>query len=66
MNISYAKQDGTHETLLDAGRFVRDMQHRRGILIGRVEEIALRMRFMASTTATSWGRRWPARRTAST
>ena len=57
---------GTHETLLDAGNFVRDVQHRQGLRIGCIEEIALHMRFIGVETATSWGRRWPDRRTAST
>ncbi|SRR6266498_1697430 len=37
---------GTHETLLEAARFVRDVQHRQGIRICCVEEIAMNMRFI--------------------
>ncbi|WP_305788010.1 glucose-1-phosphate thymidylyltransferase RfbA [Symbioplanes lichenis] len=37
---------GTHESLLDAGRFVRDIQHRQGISLGCVEEIAMYMGFI--------------------
>jgi glucose-1-phosphate thymidylyltransferase len=39
---------GTHETLLEAGRFVRDVQHRQGIRIGCIEEVALNMRFISA------------------
>jgi glucose-1-phosphate thymidylyltransferase len=34
---------GTHETLLEAGCFVRDIHRRQGARIGCVEEIALYM-----------------------
>ncbi|MFH9070586.1 glucose-1-phosphate thymidylyltransferase RfbA [Streptomyces alboflavus] len=37
---------GTHESLLDAGRFVRDAQHRQGTRIGCVEEVAMYMGFI--------------------
>ncbi|MFJ9412530.1 glucose-1-phosphate thymidylyltransferase RfbA [Streptomyces sp. NPDC101227] len=37
---------GTHESLLDAGRFVRDIQHHQGISLGCVEEIAMYMGFI--------------------
>ncbi|MFB7507862.1 glucose-1-phosphate thymidylyltransferase RfbA [Streptomyces broussonetiae] len=37
---------GTHESLLDAGRFVRDIQHRQGICLGCIEEIAMYMGFI--------------------
>jgi glucose-1-phosphate thymidylyltransferase len=37
---------GTHETLLEAAQFVRDMQHRQGIRICCVEEIAMNMKFI--------------------
>ena len=39
---------GTHESLLDAGRFVRDMQHHQGTSIGCVEEIAMLMDFISA------------------
>ncbi|MFJ2263444.1 glucose-1-phosphate thymidylyltransferase RfbA [Streptomyces sp. NPDC087844] len=39
---------GTHETLLDAGRFVRDVQHRQGTRLGCVEEIAMYMGLIGS------------------
>ncbi|MET9862296.1 glucose-1-phosphate thymidylyltransferase RfbA [Streptomyces smyrnaeus] len=37
---------GTHETLLDAARFVRDVQHRQGTRLGCIEEIAMYMGFI--------------------
>ncbi|MFB7631293.1 sugar nucleotidyltransferase [Streptomyces sp. NPDC056149] len=37
---------GTHESLLAAGRFVRDVQHHQGTRLGCVEEVALRMGFI--------------------
>lgn len=33
---------GTHETLLEAAQFVQVIQHRQGLMIGCLEEIALR------------------------
>ncbi|MET7765565.1 glucose-1-phosphate thymidylyltransferase RfbA [Streptomyces sp. NPDC005393] len=39
---------GTHESLLDAGRFVRDIQHHQGISLGCVEEIAMYMGFIGA------------------
>ena len=37
---------GTHELLLDAGEFVRSIQHRQGLLIGCPEEIAYQKKFI--------------------
>jgi glucose-1-phosphate thymidylyltransferase len=37
---------GTHESLLEAGLFVRDVQRRQGTRIGCVEEIAMHMGFI--------------------
>ncbi|UFQ18659.1 MULTISPECIES: glucose-1-phosphate thymidylyltransferase RfbA [Streptomyces] len=37
---------GTHESLLDAGRFVRTIQHHQGTRIGCIEEIAMYMGFI--------------------
>ncbi|MEV0221381.1 glucose-1-phosphate thymidylyltransferase RfbA [Streptomyces sp. NPDC050704] len=39
---------GTHESLLDAGHFVRDVQRRQGVRIGCVEEIAMYMNFISA------------------
>ncbi|MEV0321989.1 glucose-1-phosphate thymidylyltransferase RfbA [Streptomyces sp. NPDC050658] len=38
---------GTHESLLDAGRFVRTIQHHQATRIGCVEEIAMYMGFIS-------------------
>ncbi|MDN3355693.1 glucose-1-phosphate thymidylyltransferase RfbA [Actinomadura sp. DC4] len=38
---------GTHESLLEAGLFVRDVQRRQGTRIGCVEEIAMHMGFIS-------------------
>jgi glucose-1-phosphate thymidylyltransferase len=37
---------GTHDSLLDAGDFVRSIQHRQGLLIGCLEEIAFEKGFI--------------------
>jgi len=37
---------GTHDSLLDAGEFVRSIQHRQGLLIGCPEEIAYQKKFI--------------------
>ncbi|OEV02645.1 glucose-1-phosphate thymidylyltransferase RfbA [Streptomyces oceani] len=46
---------GTHETLLDAGRFVRDVQHRQGTRLGCVEEIAMYMGFIGTDDCYALG-----------
>jgi glucose-1-phosphate thymidylyltransferase len=38
---------GTHDSLLDAGEFVRSIQHRQGLLIGCPEEIAWQKKFIS-------------------
>ena len=38
---------GTHDSLLDAGEFVRSIQHRQGLLIGCPEEIAYQKKFIS-------------------
>ncbi len=48
---------GTHEALLDAGRFVRDMQHHQGIRLGCVEEIAMYMGFITAEACYELGSR---------
>jgi glucose-1-phosphate thymidylyltransferase len=37
---------GTHDSLMDAGEFVRSMQHRQGLLIGCPEEVAWQKKFI--------------------
>jgi glucose-1-phosphate thymidylyltransferase len=46
---------GTHETLLDAGRFVRDMQHHQGIRLGCIEEVAMYMGFISADACYALG-----------
>ncbi len=41
---------GTHESLLDAGQFVQVLEHRQGVRIACVEEIALRKGFIDAQT----------------
>ncbi|MER7794086.1 glucose-1-phosphate thymidylyltransferase RfbA [Streptomyces sp. NPDC097640] len=48
---------GSHETLLDAGRFVRDLQHRQGTRLGCVEEIAMYMGFIGADECHALGSR---------
>jgi glucose-1-phosphate thymidylyltransferase len=38
---------GTHDSLMDAGEFVRSIQHRQGLLIGCPEEIAYQKKFIS-------------------
>ncbi|MFD7052737.1 glucose-1-phosphate thymidylyltransferase RfbA [Streptomyces mirabilis] len=46
---------GTHESLLDAGRFVRDIQHHQGTRLGCVEEIAMYMGFISADSCYELG-----------
>ncbi|MGY0063223.1 glucose-1-phosphate thymidylyltransferase RfbA [Streptomyces sp. LZ34] len=48
---------GSHESLLDAGRFVRDLQHRQGTRLGCVEEIAMYMGFIGADECHALGAR---------
>ncbi|MGC4807706.1 glucose-1-phosphate thymidylyltransferase RfbA [Micromonospora sp. DT233] len=41
---------GTHESLLDAGQFVQVLEHRQGVRIACIEEIALRRGFVDAET----------------
>jgi glucose-1-phosphate thymidylyltransferase len=46
---------GTHETLLDAGRMVRDVQHYQGTRLGCVEEVAMYMGFIGADECYALG-----------
>jgi glucose-1-phosphate thymidylyltransferase len=48
---------GTHESLLDAGEYVRVIQNRQGIRIACLEEIALRMGFIDPVACYELGER---------
>ena len=48
---------GTHESLLEAGQYVQVLEHRQGIRIACVEEVALRIGFSSTPRrATAWDR----------
>ncbi len=46
---------GTHESLLEAGQFVQVLEHRQGVRIACLEEIALRMGFIDSDACYALG-----------
>ena len=46
---------GTHDSLLEAGQFVQVLEHRQGVRIACLEEIALRMGFIDATQAYELG-----------
>jgi glucose-1-phosphate thymidylyltransferase len=46
---------GTHESLLEAGQFVQVLEHRQGVRIACLEEIALRMGFIDAATCYALG-----------
>ena len=37
---------GTHESLLQAGEFIRVIEHRQGLKVGCIEEVAYKMGFI--------------------
>jgi glucose-1-phosphate thymidylyltransferase len=46
---------GTHDSLLEAGQFVQVLEHRQGVRIACLEEIALRMGFIGAPQAYALG-----------
>jgi glucose-1-phosphate thymidylyltransferase len=48
---------GTHESLLEAGEYVRVLENRQGIRIACIEEIAMRMGFIDAEACHALGRR---------
>lgn len=59
MGRGYAWLDtGTHDSLLEAGEFVRTLQHRQGIQIACLEEIAFEMGFITADQARTAGERF--------
>lgn len=59
MGRGYAWLDtGTHDSLLEASEFVRTLQHRQGIQIACLEEIAFEMGFIDAEAARAAGRRF--------
>lgn len=47
---------GTHDSLLEAGQFVQVLEHRQGVRIACLEEIALRMGYIDADSAYALGR----------
>lgn len=48
---------GTHESLLEAGQYVQVLEHRQGVRVACLEEIALRMGFIDSADCYEMGAR---------
>ena len=48
---------GTHESLMEAGQYVRVLENRQGVRIACVEEVALRMGFIDADTCHALGER---------
>lgn len=59
MGRGYAWLDtGTHDSLLEAGEFVRTLQHRQGIQIACLEEIAFEQKWISVDQARATGNRF--------
>lgn len=59
MGRGYAWLDtGTHDSLLEAGEFVRTLQHRQGVQVACLEEIAFEMGFINAEQAREAGERF--------
>lgn len=59
MTRGYAWLDtGTHDSLLEASEFVRTLQHRQGIQVACLEEIAFQQGFITETQAREAGERF--------
>ncbi len=59
MGRGYAWLDtGTHDSLLEAGEFVRTLQHRQGVQVACLEEIAFEMGFIDADQALAAGERF--------
>ena len=59
MGRGYAWLDtGTHDSLIEASEFVRTLQHRQGIQIACLEEIAFEQGFISADQAREAGRRF--------
>ena len=59
MGRGYAWLDtGTHDSLLEAGEFIRTIQHRQGIQIACLEEIAFTQGFITAAEARERGKRF--------
>jgi len=59
MGRGYAWLDtGTHDSLLEASEFVRTLQHRQGVQIACLEEIAFEMNFINADQARAAGERF--------
>ena len=49
---------GTHDALLEAGQFIRSIQHRQGLLVGCPEEVAYMKRFITAKELRGLARKY--------